>query len=61
MGLNFALPQLVLDRVLQHAHGLVGIKENDWWVVEWCAILQILWSQRNEMVFEGKEFDWEKV
>lgn len=31
MGLNFALPQLVLEHFLQYAHGLVGRKTNDWW------------------------------
>ena len=50
-----------MDHFLQHAHDLVGRKANEWWVVGWCAILWILWSQPTEMVFEGKEFDNEKV
>jgi len=61
MGSNYALPQSILDYFLKHVHGLVGRKENDLWMVGWCAILLILWSWRNEMVFEGKEFNNEKV
>lgn len=55
MRLNSTLPHLAIDHSWQHAHRLVGRKANGWWVVGWCTIIWILWSQCNEIVFEGKE------